>query len=170
MAIIINGDNLSNILTAGSNVDYWIYGNGGNDTLNGSGGNDILDGGTGNDSMSGGLGNDTYVVDSTGDIVNEFGGGTDLVQSSVSFSLATHAFAKILRRFMENMWQDLLLPSAGNPWLFEIYTRFLIASKSTIFKCRSGVGKRDSGRGSTQKISLGGWWATSLRLQRSDRW
>jgi Ca2+-binding RTX toxin-like protein len=96
MAIILTGDNLNNILTAGSNVDYWIYGNGGNDTLNGSGGNDILDGGTGNDSMSGGLGNDTYVVDSSGDIVNEFGGGTDLVQSSVSFSLAPHAFVENL--------------------------------------------------------------------------
>jgi hypothetical protein len=70
--------------------------------------------------------------------------------------IATHAFARIVRRFMVDMWQDLLLPSAGNPWLFEIYTRYLIASKSTRVKYRRGVGKRNVGRGSVKTIALGG--------------
>lgn len=41
--------------------------------------------------MTGGSGNDTYVVDSTSDVVNENASeGTDLVQSSVTFTLATN--------------------------------------------------------------------------------
>ena len=43
----------------------------------------------GGDYMVGGSGNDTYVVDNFGDFVVEgINGGTDLVKSSVSFSLA----------------------------------------------------------------------------------
>jgi Ca2+-binding RTX toxin-like protein len=69
-----------------------LNGNGGNDSLNGGNGSDILNGGTGNDSMTGGAGNDTYVVDSTSDVVTEAAAeGTDLVQSSVNFSLASLA-------------------------------------------------------------------------------
>ena len=41
--------------------------------------------------MRGGAGNDTYVVDNAGDIVIEAaGGGTDLVQSSVTFTLGAN--------------------------------------------------------------------------------
>ncbi|WP_315443304.1 calcium-binding protein, partial [Sphingomonas alpina] len=47
-----------------------------------------LDGGLGADQMVGGLGNDIYVVDNIGDqIVELSGGGTDTIESSVSFSL-----------------------------------------------------------------------------------
>ena len=50
-----------------------------------------LDGGAGNDSLLGGLGDDVYVVDSTSDVVTEnANGGTDLVQSSVTFTLAAN--------------------------------------------------------------------------------
>ncbi len=75
-----------------------IDGLGGNDRLNGGGGNDVLlggigndtlDGGDGADTMTGGTGNDTFVVDRAGDVVNEArNGGTDLVMSAVTFSLA----------------------------------------------------------------------------------
>ncbi len=56
-----------------------IYGMAGNDTLDGTGGVDILVGSTGND---------TYIVDTTTDTLTELaGGGTDTVQSSVTFTI-----------------------------------------------------------------------------------
>jgi len=56
-----------------------------NDVLNGEDGNDTLNGGLGADAMNGGAGNDTFVVDNVGDVVTEaLGGGTDLVQTSLT--------------------------------------------------------------------------------------
>jgi len=93
----INGTSGNDFLegTAGSDT---INGEGGNDellgregddTLNGGSGNDWLDGGSGADVMTGGTGNDTFVVDDTGDQVNEQAGeGNDEVRSSVSYVLS----------------------------------------------------------------------------------
>lgn len=75
-----------------------LNGLGGNDTLNGKGGNDTLNGGAGADTMLGGGGNDTYIVDASGDRVHETttvggntnAGGTDLVKSSVNFTLGQY--------------------------------------------------------------------------------
>jgi Ca2+-binding RTX toxin-like protein len=60
-------------------------------TLTGNSGDNVLDGGVGIDTMVGGAGNDTYVVDTVGEIVTEAASaGTDIVQSSVTFTLATN--------------------------------------------------------------------------------
>jgi Ca2+-binding RTX toxin-like protein len=104
------GDSGNDRLNGGDGVDF-LYGGEGNDDLSGGIGNDSLFGGTGNDELNGGigadtmngwLGNDTYVVDSAGDVIVEapnslvvagpsgpvfLSGGTDLVRSSISFSL-----------------------------------------------------------------------------------
>jgi hypothetical protein len=62
----------------------------GNDEINGLGGADTLNGLGGADSLYGGDGDDIYVV-GAGDQLFEFsGGGTDLVQSALSFALAAN--------------------------------------------------------------------------------
>jgi Ca2+-binding RTX toxin-like protein len=62
----------------------------GNDSIKTGAGADVLNGGAGIDTLIGGTGNDTYVVDTTTDVITENANeGTDTIQSSVTFSLAT---------------------------------------------------------------------------------
>jgi Ca2+-binding RTX toxin-like protein len=72
----------------GSAVANVIEGRAGTDTIYGLAGNDIIDGGAGSDQMDGGAGNDTYYIDDLWDhAIEASGGGTDLVISSVSYTL-----------------------------------------------------------------------------------
>lgn len=72
----------------GNSLANVIIGNASANSLSGGAGNDTLNAGAGADTMNGGSGSDTYVVDNLGDLLFEqAGGGLDLVQSSVSFTL-----------------------------------------------------------------------------------
>lgn len=75
----------------GNGLANTIIGNAAANTLNGGTGNDTLDGGFGADAMIGGAGNDMFFVDNSGDVVTEgTSGGTDLVKSSVSWTLGAN--------------------------------------------------------------------------------
>jgi Ca2+-binding RTX toxin-like protein len=54
----INGSDFGDTLSAGTYVDAWLTGNGGNDNITGGSGNDFLFGSSGDDTISGGGGND----------------------------------------------------------------------------------------------------------------
>jgi len=79
--------NVENItLTGAANIN--ATGNASNNLITGNAGNNILDGGAGIDTLVGGAGDDTYIVDSTTDVITELAlGGTDTIESSVTFSL-----------------------------------------------------------------------------------
>ena len=73
----------------GNDNNNYITGNDGNNILFGALGDDTIDGGVGVDTLVGGLGNDNYIVNNSGDIVQEcVGEGTDTVLAYTNFSLA----------------------------------------------------------------------------------
>lgn len=81
-------------LTLTGTANLVAHGNSQVNTLNGNDGDNILDGRGGADIMSGGKGNDTYYVENVGDQVIETvagaAGGTDIVISSVNFTLGAN--------------------------------------------------------------------------------
>ncbi|WP_375443027.1 beta strand repeat-containing protein [uncultured Nostoc sp.] len=98
-AISGTGNSINNLLTGntGANTLNGVDGNdtllgdSGNDTLLGGTGDDILDGGAGVDSLDGGVGNDIYTVDNVNDsIIEGLNGGTDLVNSSITWVLGNN--------------------------------------------------------------------------------
>lgn len=79
------GDNVENLtLTDSATI---ATGNGLANKLTANDLGNTLDGLAGADTLTGGLLNDIFVVDNTGDVVIDKKGGTDLVQSSVNYTL-----------------------------------------------------------------------------------
>ena len=73
----------------GAAYDDTLTGNALNNVIIGLDGNDRVNGAAGADTMIGGNGNDIYTVDNAGDVIIEYTlGGTDNVNSSVSYSLS----------------------------------------------------------------------------------
>lgn len=85
------GNVLANVLT-GNDGNNYLYGDAGNDSLFGGAGNDTLIGADGADLMAGGANDDVYYVDNVEDQIVEMmdGSGHDIVQSSVTFTLAAN--------------------------------------------------------------------------------
>lgn len=86
-----NPTTLTTLSGTGNSLNNLITGNGDSNTLTGAAGNDTLNGAGGADSLVGGAGNDIYLVDDLLDVVTEkTSEGTDLVQSSVTFTLGSN--------------------------------------------------------------------------------
>ncbi|HYC44888.1 MAG TPA: calcium-binding protein [Burkholderiales bacterium] len=75
---------------AGNALDNVMTGNAAANLVIGDAGHDTLDGAGGVDRLVGGAGNDTYVVDAADVIVESANEGTDLVRSSVTFTLGAN--------------------------------------------------------------------------------
>jgi trimeric autotransporter adhesin len=79
-------------------ADLQGYGSSQANTLYGNTGNNLLNGGAGADTMYGNAGNDTYFVDNVGDVVVENPSeGTDVVLSSVNYTLTANVEALVLQ-------------------------------------------------------------------------
>ena len=72
-----------------------IVGEAGNDTLIGGKGNDWLDGGASYDTMIGGAGDDTYIINNVNDYIDNAGGGSDRVYSSVNLPRIANGISQL---------------------------------------------------------------------------
>jgi Ca2+-binding RTX toxin-like protein len=87
------GNGLNNIITYSNIETFNITTGSGTDKIIGGIGHDTLNGGIGNDTLIGGVGNDLYIVDNTGDIIQESTTlitEIDTVQSTATYILSAN--------------------------------------------------------------------------------
>ena len=77
----------ANINGTGNELSNQMTGNAGNNVLVGGDGNDFIDGGAGIDTLRGGIGDDGYAMRAGDLIVEKADEGTDLVESSMTYTL-----------------------------------------------------------------------------------
>ncbi|HLB16922.1 MAG TPA: calcium-binding protein, partial [Burkholderiales bacterium] len=96
------GNNVENLILVGSEGEMDGIGNELNNSITGHAGDDFLWGRAGNDTMSGGAGDDTYIVEQTGDVVNETvaNGGNDTV---MVFAAGAYSLNVAARLGVENL-------------------------------------------------------------------
>ncbi|WP_342154724.1 hypothetical protein [Methylorubrum sp. SB2] len=98
----------------GNALGNTITGNEAANTLYGLDGDDVLDGGDGADRLVGGAGNDRYIVRSDDDaIVEQAGGGTDTVVSSLNWTL-TDNIENLILSDNPDRWHDNGRLGTGN--------------------------------------------------------
>ncbi len=98
MAAQVRGTESADTLVGTADAEQ-ILGLGGNDSIDGLGGDDLLQGGSGNDTLvgsagidtlEGGSGNDLYRADASDVIVEQADGGSDTIESAVTWRLPDH--------------------------------------------------------------------------------
>ncbi|NTV98285.1 MAG: hypothetical protein HGA70_03880, partial [Chlorobiaceae bacterium] len=158
----ILGSNVENLTLTGSNSINGT-GNSLNNIIIGNTGNNIIDGGAGNDTMQGGQGNDTYIVNATGDVVNESAyQGSDTVKTSVSYTLGANVENLSLtgsasingtgnalaNSLIGNIGNNILVGGAGNDLIAGDYGNDTLTGgsgrDSFIFNTIPGFGNRDT--------------------------
>ncbi len=111
--------NMENLVLTGT-AALKGFGNASANTLTGNAGSNTLNGNGGIDAYIGGAGNDVYVVDNSAETVTELaGGGTDTVQSSVSYTLGAEVELLVLTGTAStdgtgNALNNTLTGNAGN--------------------------------------------------------
>lgn len=119
----VGGDTYNVSIAQGVSIEMAI-GGAGVDTIIGNALDNTINGGAGADMMAGGLGNDTYVVDNAGDTVIENANeGTDIVNASISFTLAANVENLILTGNANingtgNSGDNAIIGNSGNNTLY----------------------------------------------------
>jgi Ca2+-binding RTX toxin-like protein len=151
----------SALVGSGNAFNNVITGNPLNNTLFGLDGNDTLAGGGGLDTLVGGSGDDTYVVGNISDVVVELSsGGTDLVQSSVTFTLPENV------ENLQLVGGQADISGIGNGGVNQIFGN----DGANVLNGGGGADLLNGGEGSdTYYVNNGGVTVVDLGLQGTDK-